>query len=156
MRSASFAVRCRLLGRACKPVLSYRRSRWPPQLVLARELDSTQSKMMASILRVQRRSGEGAADYCRRRNREAAGKCREIGRWSHHWFARAKAWDAHLARGHCQASWPVLLRPFHDERWLDAHMCLTNLPGTGNRALRGRPAIRWHEGIAYVRNVCAR
>ncbi len=68
-RGATLKVKRRLLERSCKPVLSYRCSRWPPQPTIARELDRVQSKMAASLLRVQRLPGEDAAIYCRRRNR---------------------------------------------------------------------------------------
>ena len=134
-----------------QPVLSYVGSRWPPQPTIATELDRIQSKMVASMLRIKRQDGEGAADYCRRRNRDAAFKCRQLGRWSSHWFERVLKWDAHLERAHCHQSWAVLLRSFHDEIWLETHRFETNSHGTATRTSRGRPLTRWHEGVSFAK-----
>ena len=138
------------LDRACKPVLSFRCSRWPPQPVIARELDRVQSKMAAVMLCAKRREGEAVDIYIKRRNRAAAEFSRESGLWSKHWFERALEWDAHVRRGHNPYSWPTLLANFHGEDWLEEQRMLTNFHGTQTRRQAGRPAMRWHEGINFA------
>ena len=112
-----------------------------------------QTRMMAAMLRAPRRPGENGADHCRRRNQEAATACRRHGRWSAFWFRRALDWDAHLQRGHNHASWPVLLRAFHGADWLDDRRITQiahGMRGTDTRVARGRPAMRWHDGVLYA------
>ena len=150
LKSAAAVVKLKLMDMVCKPSLSYRCSRWPPQQQVAKELDRMQSKMVACIMRIKRAEGAALTDYCRRRNRQAAAVCRKTGVWSCHWFSRAIKWDEHLARGHSENSWPVLLRQFHGAIWLEIHRSLTNLHGTGTRVSRGRPQKRWSEGIQFA------
>ena len=146
-------VKCRLLLKACRPVLSYRCSRWPPQKAVLKDLSALQAKMMAVMLRVRRIAGEDPVLYCRRRNRAAADKCRSVGLWTHHWCSQVLRWEAHLLRGHGPTSWPVMLRHFNDEQWLETCRCLTSLPGTRTRVSSGRPAVRWHEGVLHANSV---
>ena len=68
--------------------------------------------MVASMLRLPRLAGEEADSYVRRRGRTARRHCLIQGAWSAHWFARAVAWDDHLARAHDANSWSVRLRDF--------------------------------------------
>ena len=79
MRQAPVSMKCKLLDRACRSILSYRCSRWPPQPRIAQELDRVQSKMVAAIQRIPRASEETAAEYVTRRNKTAARKCKELG-----------------------------------------------------------------------------
>ena len=64
-------ARLTLLGRAVLPQLSFRCSRWPPKRQIACEVDQVQQKMIASLLRLPRLTGEDAPDYVRRRGRLA-------------------------------------------------------------------------------------
>ena len=50
--------RLALLNKAVAPQLDYRCSRWPPQKMVARELDSMHRKMVGSLLKVQRYPSE--------------------------------------------------------------------------------------------------
>ena len=50
-RPLSISERLALPDRAVASQLAYRLSRWPPQKMVARKVDSTQSKIVASILR---------------------------------------------------------------------------------------------------------
>ena len=149
-RAAPVQVKLDLLNRSCAPLLSYRCSRWPPQRRVAQELDQLQGKMVSILLRMPRRPGEAINEYCRRRNREAAKKCKKVGLWSLHWFKRAVAWDRHIQRGHNPFSWPSLLHEFHDASWLEHQRHCQNLRGTGTRVSAGRPHARWNEGIAFA------
>ena len=154
-KQAPVAAKCILLDRVCKSVLSYRCSRWPPQPVIAAELDRVQTKMIASILRTARFPGEPIEDFCRRRNRSAAEKCRQHGLWSKHWFKRASDWDKHLERAHNERSWPVMLRPFHDAIWLEEQRVAHNMSGTQTRVMPGRPRMRWDDGIWHAAKALA-
>ena len=155
VKSAPLDVKLLLLSRACIPILSYRCSRWPPSNALAIELDRLQAKMVAAIARTARLPGEPLHDYCRRRRRLAAALCRRHGLWSQHWYKRVVDWDGHLARGHAEHSWPVQLRSFHGEHWLDAHRAFMQSRGTMARMMRGRPAQRWHDGVNFARQQLA-
>ena len=114
-------------------------------------LDRIQAKMMAAMLRTPRLPGEALDVYCRRRNAAASTAVRQFGCWSAFWFQRALSWDEHLDRAHNPMSWPVLLRNFHDETWLNERRLLQSRQGTNTRVHRGRPNTRWHEGIQFVR-----
>ena len=151
LQKAAHNVKFKLLDTSCRPALSYRCSRWPPQPCMARSLDRIQAKMVAAMLRIPRLPGEDGLEYVQRRNREAAGHCRRHGLWSSHWFKRAKDWQDHIERGHSPLSWSVLLRPFHDHVWLDGQRIMSNFQGTSTRLSRGRPCTRWHEGIELAR-----
>ena len=144
------AAKCCLMSHACNLALLHRCSRWPPQPTIAAELDRVQSKMVAVLLQVGRLPGESADVFCRRRNRRAGEACAKIGKWSLQWFERAKAWNAHIARGHNPYSWPSLLKPFHDVDWLEEQRFLSSRQGTSTRLARGRPHSRWDESIASL------
>ena len=150
LHNASLDLRCDLLNRCCRPVFSYRCSRWPPQATVAKELDSLQCKMVGVLLRLVRHPGESLPDYCKRRCRAARSHCRRLGTWSAYWFARAKAWDGHLERHHSPTCWPMLLRGVHDNEWLRIRRSLRRPDGHDLRVAPGRPCMRWHEGIAYA------
>ena len=87
-----------LLDRCVFPVLNFRVSRWPPQQVIADELDQTQAKMIASILRYRPGPGEDIASFCRRRMRDARSIADAQGTWSGKWFDRFERWNEHLHR----------------------------------------------------------
>ena len=139
-----------LLNRACLPLLKYRCSRWPPQRQIGIELDRLQTRMVAAMMRVPRGPGEPPDAYCKRRNKTAAAFCRRKGVWSRCWYERAILWDEHLARGHSAHSWPTLLHDFQDMSWLEVRRCLRERGGHGLRQARGRPCVRWHEGIVHA------
>ena len=145
MKKTSVQVRSALLNRACRSGLSYRCSRWPPQPTVAKELDRVQARMVAAILRTPRLPGEAGDAYCRRRNLAAAAHCRVLGRWSQHWFTRAVAWDDH------PLCWSVRLRNLHAEAWLLERRLRAHWQGTATRSARGKPCIRWHDGVDYAR-----
>ena len=151
MKHAPVGLKKVLLDRACRPTLTFRFSRWPPQPVIAKELDRVQTKMAGAILRTKRHRGEAVDAYVKRRNRAAAVFCRESGLWSKRWFKRSLAWDAHIRRGHNPYSWPTLLVDLHGEEWLEEQRMLTNYHGTQTRLSAGCPAMRWHEGIRFAR-----
>ena len=150
LRKASVSLKLSLLNRACRSVLRYRCSRWPPQPTFAVELDRLQTKMVAAMMRTPRLPGETAQDFCRRRNISAATHCRSSGRWSHDWFARSTRWDQHIQRSHVPHCWLMLMRSFQDSLWLESCRALSQAHGTTTRVCRGRPCMRWHEGIQYA------
>ena len=72
---------------------------------------------------------------------------------------RIAAWDALLVRAHAPSSWAVRLRSEQDASWLAAvRVAVVSLPLGGRlglRAVRGRPAIRWHEAVDRARSMLA-
>ena len=151
LKKASLHIKHALLERCCKGTLSYRCSRWPPQPTIAKELDHLQARMVAAMLRAPRLPAELPADYCRRRNQLAGSHCKKAGTWSMSWFRRALAWHDHIQRGHSASSWPVLMLSFHDDVWLEEQRFRASNRGTNTRVWKGRPAMRWHEGISHAR-----
>ena len=144
------------------PQLECRCSRWPPQRMVARELDGIQRKMVATVQRIPRYPGEDLGDFVKRRGRAAASTCRTSGSWSHKWFRRALDWNAHLERPRNIHSWPAKLLHFKDRQWFierrasllpadcGGASCLAGR--TGTRAFRGCVHTRWHDGIEFAKD----
>ena len=166
-RHLSLENRFHLLKRAVTPQFLFRCSRWPPQQQIAKELDSVQRKMAATIINTSRLPGEHVADYCRRRGRIAARKCKQEGLWSTQWLQRAMRWDEHLARQRNSGTWSARLRTFRDRDWfsqrrtslLPQSMSIaspsSSLAGrTGTRAGQAKVNMRWHDGIHMARQKC--
>ena len=158
-RHLCVSVRLKLLDRAVAPALDYRSSRWPPQKMIAQELDAAHKKMVATVLRVPRQLGEEAPDYVKRRGRLAACACQKSGKWSQRWFKRAT--NEHLERPRNGNSWPAKLLHHMDRDWFRQRRfsllpaqsqngsCLAGR--TNTRAFQGRVHSRWHDGIEYAR-----
>ena len=149
----SSSLRVRLLSKTVGPVYDYRNSRWPPQQTIGKEVDALQRKMAASILRVARRPGEDAVEFCRRRNNAAGSLCRAMGLWSSRWFKRTLAWKGSNA-------WSPLLIFYRAKRWLhvrrasfvrhSSHEGSCHAGRTGTRQIMGAPCVRWHDGIDFA------
>ena len=146
------------MERVVQPQLAFRCSRWPPQRQIAMEVDKQQQKMVATMLRLPRLEGEEPENYIRRRGRLARGHCQRMGFWSAKWFARAIAWDQHLARAH-DNTWAARLRDFRGKEWLmqrrrafapNASTTSLQAGRTGTRAIHGKVQMRWHDGIDYA------
>ena len=161
-RALSTDQRMSLLAKAVAPQLDYRCSRWPPQKVIAQELDRMQRKMVSTLLHTPRNPGEEAEDFIRRRGRLAAGKCRNVGQWSHRWFRRALDWNEHLERPRNGRSWASSLLHYKDRQWFMARRA-SLLPMNGfsgsciagrteTRAVRGCVHARWHDGIELAKS----
>ena len=156
-------LRMKMLTRAVGPVFDYRCSRWPPQQTIGKEVDSTQCKMVAAILREKRRPGEEPAEYCRRRNRAASAACKMLGLWSTRWFKRALNWNSHVLRPLNDYSWCGRLVVYRGMQWLQARRVSilgrntsqrSSLAGrTETRSIRAAPCTRWHDGIDYAKRV---
>ena len=151
-----------LLERSVYPVLNFRISRWPPQKVIAQELDRTHAAMIASIFRISPGPGETPASFCRRRMRAAHSIARDRGQWSKRWFNRFEQWNEHLDRhpSHpCSrilktrdADWLVSRRALfaaaNPIRW-NSWTCLAGRSDT--RACSGHVAQRWENGRNFAR-----
>ena len=164
-KHVSIDRKLQLLTRAVQPQLAFRCSRWPPQRQIAAEVDKLQQKMMASMLRLPRLEGEEPDRYVRRRGRLARGHCQQHGLWSAHWFARAIAWDEHLARPRNNHTWSARLRDFRGKVWLMQRRASFSPSGasivgsasllagrTGTRAVHGKVQMRWHDGIDHAKS----
>lgn len=152
-----------LLHRCVASVATFRMSRWPPQIQIAKEVDATQAKMMAIILGVKPNVGEDPATFSRRRAKSARLSCRSHGLWSQLWFKRAIAWDDHLSRH--QDLLPSIFRNYRDHAWLERRRATyacgntirrnswTTFAGrTATRATSGFVATRWQTGIQLAKS----
>ena len=142
--------------------MSFRVSRWPPQKVIAQELDQMQAAMIASILRRRPLPGEGLAIFFRRRMRDAHVIARSQGTRSSKWFRRFEKWNEHLDRHPEHASSHVMAT--RASPWLQARRAVfaasssirtnswTSLAGrTDTRNHRGFVAQRWESGREFGR-----
>eukprot|EP00969_Alexandrium_andersonii_P064360 2834930-Alexandrium_andersonii.AAC.1 len=76
-------AKLRLLSRSVLPILDFRSSKWPPQQMVAREMDQLQRKMVSILMAVRPLPLEDPVAYKRRRHRLASNQCRRVGLWSH-------------------------------------------------------------------------
>ena len=154
--------RMSLLAKAVAPQLDYRCSRWPPQRVVAQELDCMQRKMVSTVLRTPRHPGEDTADFVKRRGRIAGRKCRSVGQWSQRWFTRAVEWNEYLKRPRNCQTWASKLIHYRNRQWfIERRASLLPVNGfsgsciagrTETRAVRGCVHTRWHDGIEFAKN----
>ena len=160
-RSLNQGAKLQLLSKAVTPQLDFRCSRWPPQKMVVRELDSVHRKMVVTIQRVPKQLGEDHRAYAQRRGRIAGMICKISGRWSGRWFQRALDWNEHLERPRNHRSWASRLLHYHDRAWfIDRRVALlpqsapngSCLAGrTDTRAYRGYVQMRWHDGIEFAK-----
>ena len=161
-RQLTTVQRLLLLQKSVVPQLEYRCSRWPPQRMIACELDGIQRKMVATVQRIPRYPGEEVGDFVKRRGRVAARACKNSGLWSHKWFRRSLDWNEHLERPRNIHSWPAKLLHFKDRQWFIERRAswlpadggaASSLAGrTDTRACRGCVHTRWHDGIEFARS----
>ena len=127
------------------------------QPTIAKEMDSVQFKMLASLLRVARLPTEEPRDYFRRRNRHASDLLRTNGRWSLMWAKRLKDWHAHLLRVGNSRTWGAILLPFRSAEFLRAQRLANHsLPSGGRTRTRAAPGPvqkRWEESLELARNM---
>ena len=151
-----------LLERCVYPVLAFRVGRWPPQKVVAQELNSTQAVMIASIRRTPPLPNEEPASFCRRRLKIAHSIAKGTGTWSGKWFDRFGKWNDHLSR-HPSHPTSRLIRT-RDSIWLQTRRSTfasqnavrwnswTMIAGrTDTRICRGNIAQRWENGLELAR-----
>ena len=150
-----------LLDRSVYHGLAFRVSRWPPQKVIAEELNRTQASMIASIRRIQPNPAEEPASFCRRPMRDAHSIAKKQGTWSDRWFDRFIEWNAHLSR-HPEHPTSRLIRT-RDKFWLQSRRAnfaaqnavrwnsWTCLAGrTDTRITSGNVAQRWENGLDFA------
>ena len=90
--------RMQLLDRSVFPAVSYRVSRWPPQKVVAQQLDRVQVNMIASIRKLPPLPFEEPGHFNNRRMKDAHSFLRQTSTWSSRWFNRFHEWNEHLSR----------------------------------------------------------
>ena len=145
------ASRMRFLETCVKTVASFRWSRWPFQATYANRLNGIQNHMMARLLQITPDSGEDIDTYFSRRRRLSAQMSRRQGKWSVAWAKSCVTWEAHVLRGHDPGSWAKRIYEWHGQQWLQEQRLQQGRRGTGTRAGPGRPATRYHEGVAVAR-----
>ena len=131
------------------------RPRWPPQRQVAVEVDRTQQKMAASVLRLPRLDNEDSESYVRRRGGATRSYCLQQGSWSHQWFKGAVAWDDHLSRPRKNHTWAAKLRNYRGKVWLMSRRALF-APAAASRTspasvTAGRTGTRAFAGKLHTR-----
>lgn len=153
----SLGTRLGLLGRATAPALMFRCSRWPPQKHIKKQLDATQRKMTAILLRVIPFPCESSAEFARRRGRVASKFCNKYGLWGDRWFRRAIAWDDHVRRPRNSECWSAALLRWRGEQFLQGRRVAqgsdTVFAGrTATRSCQLRVQQRWESGINFAKS----
>ena len=151
-------MKMKLLSRSTVCIVQFKWSRWPPQKKVALELTLLQTRMLATILRVQRRPLEDMLDYIRRRNKQAKAVARAQGMWYHLWWKRCIAWHKHVNRHTNTPMYQILA--CHGQSWLraqrfpfvPAHSSFARAwtidrGRSGTRCRSGYVSKRWEEGI---------
>lgn len=151
----------KLLDSATAGILRARYARWPPQMQLAREINSVQRRMIASIMRTQRKPSDIAQTFSTRRFKEAALVMNNRGHWSRQWCQAALNFDDHILRNHIGSPWTHPLRTFRDSQWLQSQRLIQQassvLSGaTGTRVARGHVFQRWENGTRFARDALDR
>mmetsp|Transcript_89998 Transcript_89998/g.263073 ORF Transcript_89998/g.263073 Transcript_89998/m.263073 type:complete len:213 (-) Transcript_89998:121-759(-) len=147
--SLPLSTKLKMIQKSCKQPFSYRCSRWPPARELSRAIDRVQAKMTAGVMRTPLLPSEDPVSYIKRRNKEAAQMIRLQGRWSLEWHVRCWDWQKHCDRGHDDKAWHTKLMKCQNFEWLTAQRHAVNGSGTGTRAHRGAPCVRWDEGLKW-------
>ena len=102
---AKLNLKLRLINRACRPLLAFTCSRWPPTHTQLVAVDRLQARLVACAMRTKKLPTESPGEFCRRRNHSAARSAKTMGKWSKMWCSRVVDWDAHIRRGHCTQQW---------------------------------------------------
>ena len=88
---------CQTLDRCVRPVLESRASRWAPTSGRLREVGQLQRRMLGTMMRVPRRTGECGRDFGRRRAQAVSAQLRRQG--------PQRCWSARAAQRCQQCSW---------------------------------------------------
>ena len=152
-RLLSDADRVRLLNNAMRPIIQGRAAIWSLGHSLAAELDRTQRRMTALLIRVRRHQGENMEAFWRRRGEKAKSSIKNRGRWSFIAASSILNWKEHLERERNSWTPASKLLAWHGERWLHQHRINVQAPGgfgTLGRTHAGHPSKRWEEGANWV------
>ena len=147
-------LKLRDVARVCWPSISYRCSWWPLGESLLSDIGILQKQVVASLIKLPKESWETPEAYCMRRGREAARHIDRSNCWMLKACSRVQSWDAHVIRGHFW-SWAVEARPCRDSVWLQSRRLFNRSKSAFaglllSRARRGRPRVRWEEGLAHA------
>ena len=140
--------------------LAFRATAFPPSRRTYDAIDQQQRNMILCLIAPPRRPDEDDRAFHARRHNIAATFANKAIRWSDRLLLRAHAWQQHLERGHVPSPAASHAKANHAE-------CIKNLRldyifrnGTqsdtlsahagrfGMRLSRGRPPMRWEEGLA--------
>ena len=155
LRRASYKAQASFMTASLKSVAGFRCSRWPWQSAYADRLDSLQRHIIGCMRPLGMGEDEEFAAYARRRHVHCEQIASSWGKWSKSWALDVMKWNDHISRANDKAHWGKPLREWHGAQWLQDQRFANNRGNswsrTGTRASAGRPATRWHEGIAAAK-----
>ena len=162
VRRCDLMHKIRLIDRAVTSNASFRWSRWPPQKLLANQVDRIQTKMFLIVQNLRPQPGEDLIAWNRRRWKAAHKLVNSSGLWSQKWFGRVVKWHEHVCRHPEFVIHPLL--EWRGKEWLQERRqsLLPLLPRglsslsmfagrTGTRCTAGRVHRRWHDGYDYAK-----
>ena len=106
------------MGPSCQSP-QHRDTRWPPTALRQMQIDTTQRKMVSSIMQLAPSLAEQPIEYLRRRNRQATAVMQLRGKWSAKHCEQVCAWNQLLHRPCNHRSWPAISFRFRYAKWID-------------------------------------
>ena len=140
--------------------LAFRGTAWPPTRKTYDGVDALQRRMLCALIRTPRLHGEVDAAYHARRNHIASTIANRHLRWSDRLLLRAHSWQQHLDRGHVTSPATLHAQQKHEAYLQRLRFDYISVHGTqsdtlstaagrfGRRLARGRPPMRWGDGLA--------
>ena len=148
---ASVRDRLKFLQTCVKPAASFKWTKWPYTPTLAGRLDQLQRHLVGNALRICPRSSESWEAFRRRRHTITHKVTVETGMWSNDWKNAIIAWEQHIERPSDRGNWSKPAYDYHGAAWMLeqrlAHGYRNSFARTSTRAIRGKPAKRWFEGL---------
>ena len=146
--------------------LAFRGTVWPPTRKTYEGVDALQRKMLLGLLQISRLEAETDAAYYARRHNIASTIANRTTRWSDRLLVRAHNWQGHLLRAHVPSPATAQAALKHEvtlERMRFNYIELNGTQGDtisvtagrfGTRQFRGRPPMRWAEGLKRSEERC--
>ena len=147
------------VSRVCWPSVGYRCSWWPLSETMLSEIGALQNAVVACLIRLPRDPFEETEEYCRRRAREARRVVGQSSCWMRQAANRVISWEDHMQRAHTW-TWATEVRECRDSLWLQSRRMINNSASAFagillSRPERGRPRVRWEEGLLVARAAIA-
>ena len=153
LRSSSKATKIRFLQTCVRSISQFRWSRWPFTPTLAKKLDACQRRFLYPLFPVRPRLHETLQEFYTRRHRATSRLANTSGKWSRSWASDLAKWHARLERGHDNYTWSLHILQWRGGFWLEVQRLLHSARGesrTKTRLSRGKPSMRWEEGLRMV------
>ena len=149
--TAPLSSRLKFVRSCIKPVVAFKWAKWPYGQTLASRLDQLHRHLLGNCVRVAPHAGESWDAFRHRRAIITARLASDNGKWSEEWRKAIVTWSQHVQRANDPGNWSEPAFQWHDETWLLeqrlAHSSGGSYNRTRTRAVRGKPATRWFEGL---------